>query len=132
MFPGGFIDCRERRGQEAFVRPIVEKMEQYTADGGEEETDELEERDGGFHGQTFRGEGMGIVYVGEQGGMRELRSTKRKRAKSSHTGQGMGRAFATQKLMAIKCFSRVMQAKPLLPPPELKLSIDILQFRGAF
>ena len=40
-------------------------MEQNTADGGKKKADELEERDGGFHERTFRGEGMGIVYVGE-------------------------------------------------------------------
>lgn len=48
-------------------------MEQNTADGGKKKADELEERDGGFHERTFRGEGMGIVYVGEQNGMLEGR-----------------------------------------------------------
>ena len=73
MLPGGLVDGGKWCGQKAFIRPAVEKMEQNTADGGEEKADELEERDGGFHERTFRGEGMGIVYVGEQNGMLEGR-----------------------------------------------------------
>ena len=54
------------------ICPAVEKMEQNTSDGSEEKADELEEGDGEIHVQTFRGNGMGIVYVGEGEGMREM------------------------------------------------------------